>query len=230
MDIIGCGKSGISNVLNLLIASSNSLDMNGPNAREAIVGVSVWLAPFLEISSLTCRPTGVSRTKRTNCSAPSTRWPEYSRTTSPTLTPAFAAGLSSSTLFTSTPRSSLSLSSLARSASISTTPTPRKLEDPKASILLAIRGGCGGRGGSGCAKAVTAESPPTSSNIVINDLDRFILVSLFLAPYVNRAARARQPQQWTTTVDVALGNLALTCSRFHSRKVGYNSSARFNLR
>ena len=89
------------------------------------LAVNVCIEPLRQTPTFTWRPMGVSRTRRDNCSPPSTGWPLYSSTTSPSLMPALAAGLFSSTWVISTPRTSFRLSFFALSASISLTPMPR---------------------------------------------------------------------------------------------------------
>ena len=73
------------------IARSCSTLEGSPNTAvpflAAIVAVRVWVEPSRLTSSRACLPSGVSRTMRTNCSVPSTRWPLYSSTTSPDLQP-----------------------------------------------------------------------------------------------------------------------------------------------
>ena len=93
--------------------------------RWATLAVRVCTSPLRLTCSFASRPTGISRTIRTNCSTPSTRCPFISSTTSPFRRPARPAGESSSTAVTSTPRSSFSFSSRKRPASTSCTPMPR---------------------------------------------------------------------------------------------------------
>ena len=93
--------------------------------RWATLAVNVCTSPLRLTCNFASRPTGISRTMRTNCSTPSTRCPFISSTTSPFRRPARPAGESSSTAVTSTPRSSFSFSSRKRPESTSCTPMPR---------------------------------------------------------------------------------------------------------
>src|SRR5437762_2898849 len=156
-----------------------------------------------------------------NCTVPSTRSPLYSSTTSPSFIPALAAGLSSSTLFTSTPRSSRSRSAFALSASTSATPMPRKLPcTPRTTILWTFR-----PGSSTLELLVTVEllsiaraATGRASSPAAQRTRRTKVGLIFLAPFectsslllllldVDRSTHAGQSEKGPAAVDLPLGH------------------------